>query len=66
MAAETLNFVELGLVSVTTLDTCSNPADVEVNCNDCGRMSKASRWMQLEGSGGWTKDQGFKGDAIEG
>ena len=30
------------------LDTYSNPDDVEVNCDSCGRMIKASKWMQLQ------------------
>ena len=43
MTAETLNFVELGRSSLTTLDTHSKPPDVEVNCDDCGRMIKQSQ-----------------------
>lgn len=30
------------------LATYSNADEVEVNCDDCGRMVKASKWMQLE------------------
>ena len=29
-----------------------------------GRMSQASKWMHLEGGGGWTSEQGIKVEAV--